>query len=65
VKMDIEGGESIILEHVAPFLAERRIPLCVSMHESWWTRPVDRHWFRGVSSVDGDLSGWNDVLELP
>jgi FkbM family methyltransferase len=62
VKMDIEGGECDVLEHAAPYCAERGIPLLVSMHEPWWTRPVDPEWFSGFTSVEGSFSGWGQVL---
>lgn len=64
VKMDIEGGEGLILEHVAPFLAELEIPLWVAMHEGWWIRQVDRKWFDGFT-VYGDLTGWGESLAVP
>jgi FkbM family methyltransferase len=64
-KMDIEGGESIVLEHAAPFLAGLGIPLFVSMHEPWWSRPVERSWFDGYSEIQGELHGWQSVLALP
>ena len=65
VKMDIEGGESIVLEHAAPFLAEKKIPLLVAMHEPWWSRPVERSWFDGFRNVEGECSGWHSVLAEP
>ena len=65
VKMDIEGGEAIVLEHVAPFLAGLGVPLLVSMHEPWWTRSIDPSWFAGFSTVEGELARWEQVLCLP
>ena len=49
VKMDIEGGEAVVLEHAAPFLAKLGIPLLVAMHQPWWNRPVDPAWLSGPS----------------
>lgn len=65
VKMDCEGAESIILEHGASFLAEMGVPLLVAMHEPWWSKVVDREWFAGYRSVEGDIGGWGHVLALP
>ena len=65
VKMDVEGAECTVLEHAAPFLSSLGIPLLVSMHQPWWTRQVDRAWFDGYSSVEGEIGGWNTVLALP
>ena len=65
VKMDIEGGESIVLEHVAPFLAELKVPLLVAMHEPWWSRTVDPAWFDGYEVTMGSFRGWDQVLALP
>jgi FkbM family methyltransferase len=65
VKMDIEGGEATVLETVAPFLAQRGIPLVVSMHEQWWWRPVEAAWFSGYATVEGELRGRGQVLALP
>ena len=36
VKMDTEGGETIILPHIANFLVENNITLFVSMHPFWF-----------------------------
>ena len=36
VKMDIEGGETIVLPHVVDFLIENNITLFVSMHPFWF-----------------------------
>jgi len=65
VKMDCEGFESILLEHVGPFLAELKIPLLVSMHQPWWLQEIDRDWLSGFSTIEGEIGGWNSVLALP
>lgn len=36
IKIDIEGAESRVLPDAAGFLAARRIPCLVSLHEPWW-----------------------------
>ena len=65
VKMDIEGAESEVLEHAAPFLAERKVPLWVSFHEPWWSRHVMPNWFNGFRKLDGIWGGYESVLALP
>jgi FkbM family methyltransferase len=64
VKIDIEGGESIILETVGPFLAERGIPMIVAMHEPWWHRRLEPDWLSGFN-LDAPLVGWHSVLCTP
>lgn len=65
VKMDIEGGEALILEDVAPFLASQGIPLLAAMHEPWWSRPVERSWFDGYNEIIGDFVDFGQILALP
>lgn len=65
VKMDIEGGESEILEAVCPFLAERKIPFIVSLHHSWWNTPVERYWFDCFSEVRGNWGETAPLLMIP
>jgi len=65
VKVDVEGFESVILEHMAPFLADLKIPMLVAMHEPWWTKPVLPEWFKSYSSIDGQIAGWGQILALP
>lgn len=65
VKIDVEGHECVLLEHVAPFLASHNIPLFVSAHEPWWTRQVDMDWFSGYSHFEGNLQWFNSLLCLP
>ena len=65
VKMDIEGAESVVLEHTAPFLAKLGIPLLVAMHQPWWSRPVESAWFDGYSEITGRIGDWNQVLAIP
>ncbi len=65
VKIDIEGSECTVLEHVAPFLAELQIPLLCSMHQPWWTQPVNPDWFSGYGTIEGNFCGWETVLALP
>lgn len=36
IKVDIEGAESRVLPDAVGFLAERRIPCLVSLHEDWY-----------------------------
>lgn len=36
IKMDIEGAESRVLPDAVDYLAGRRIPLLVSLHEDWY-----------------------------
>jgi FkbM family methyltransferase len=65
VKMDIEGGESRVLEAGAPHCARLGVPMLVAMHEPWWHEPVQREWFKDFSSVEGVIGGWNQVLAIP
>ena len=65
VKMDVEGGEAVILERAAPFLASLGIPLLCAMHQPWWSRPVERAWLEDYSYIIGECDGWNSVLCLP
>lgn len=65
VKMDTEGAESLILEEGAPFLASLGIPLFVSMHEPWWSQPVQESWFAGYSQIEGSMVAFDSMLCLP
>jgi FkbM family methyltransferase len=65
VKMDIEGGEVDVLPLVAPFLAELGIPLLVSLHQDWWSNPLDLACFEVFGEVRGDLTGNSAVLAIP
>lgn len=66
VKMDIEGTEVEILESVAPFLAQRGIPLRLSTHEDYWGgRRIDPAWFSGFSRVEGPLDGMEEATAIP
>lgn len=38
VKMDIEGGEPLVIDDVAQWCVLRRVPLLVSLHAPWWRR---------------------------
>jgi FkbM family methyltransferase len=64
IKMDIEGGESEVLPHLIPFLLEHRIPLHLSLHENWWSRPVLLDHFDGFR-VEGIWGGFNSVVVVP
>lgn len=64
VKMDVEGAESILLETVGPFLAERKIPMLVAIHQPWWHRDIDPQWLDGFI-LDNPLRDWHSVLCLP
>jgi FkbM family methyltransferase len=66
VKMDIEGGESLLLPFVAPFLAQRKVPLLVAMHEPLWDHPLDPSWLHDYGSAEYLIDGpWGQVLALP
>jgi len=66
VKIDIEGGEADVMEHVGPFLAERNIKLLLSLHPWWWEASVDKdQWFGGFSSVTPVGGGAEEVLAIP
>ena len=65
VKMDIEGHESVVLEHAAPFLAKCKIPLLVSMHQPWWSNNIDPTWFDDYGDVSGEIGGWGQLLCVP
>ncbi len=65
VKMDIEGGESEILESVCPFLAEQGIAFCVSIHPNWNLHPVQRSWFDCFSSVTGEVTSDVAMMCVP
>lgn len=65
VKIDIEGGEALILETVGPFLAERKIPMVVAMHQPWWSRGIDPEWLAGFDLGGIPLNGWHSVLCIP
>lgn len=36
IKMDIEGGEGLVLPQAEPFLRSLGVPLYVSLHPQWW-----------------------------
>jgi FkbM family methyltransferase len=40
VNIDVEGYEEELVPVVGPYLAEREIPLLVSLHPQWNTKPV-------------------------
>lgn len=65
VKLDTEGAESVILPHLIPFVLEHQIPLFVSLHEPWWIQPVERSWFDGFSSVEGNFGWFNSLTCVP
>jgi FkbM family methyltransferase len=62
VKVDIEGGEAEIMQDAGPYLAGRGIPLVLAMHEPWWRRPFEMDWLSGYEHVEGDPTGWGQVL---
>lgn len=39
IKMDIEGGEGVVIPQCADYLRRLGAPLCLSLHPQWW--PVD------------------------
>jgi FkbM family methyltransferase len=65
VKMDVEGHEAVLLPTVASFLADRKIPLFVSMHEPHWAKPPDSSWLSHWSDVIGEPHGFASVLCIP
>jgi FkbM family methyltransferase len=66
VKLDIEGGECLVLGEVAPYCAEREIPLLVSWHPLAWTNPINQRWFEGFSGSEVITPGDNgSELYLP
>ena len=64
VKMDIEGAESRVLESVSPFLAERGIPMVVSLHPQWYTKPFDPSWYAGYGTVLENMGVLQDMTIL-
>ena len=64
LKMDIEGAESIVLETVGPFCAERGIPMIVAIHQPWWHRTLEPGWLSGFH-IEGELAEWQSVLCTP
>jgi FkbM family methyltransferase len=38
IKMDIEGGEGIVIPQCADYLRGLGAPLCLSLHPQWWPR---------------------------
>lgn len=65
VKMDVEGGECLLGEHVGPFCAANGIPLLVAMHEYAWSRPLEPQWFDGFKRREGELGGLGHTVFLP
>jgi FkbM family methyltransferase len=61
VKIDVEGHEAELLPTVAPWLAERGVPLQVSFHG---VRPA-RAWFAGYSAVRWPAHPHDDLVALP
>jgi hypothetical protein len=65
-KIDVEGGEADFLCDVAPFLAERRIPLWLEMHEP--LAPfLDQMpgWFAGFDIAEGEFATYGHLLAVP
>lgn len=47
IKIDIEGGEEVVLPAAEPYLRHVGAPLCLSLHPYWWTndpRPCLADW---------------------
>lgn len=72
VKIDIEGGETLVLPDLTAVCRERQIPIYLSWHEPWWPQPVDeteRHsWFDGfeLEPIRGDgWTGFSELLAVP
>lgn len=55
VKMDIEGGESLLLPTVGPLLRSFGIPMILSLHPHWYV-PEAREAF------EAELANWNFTL---
>jgi len=46
IKVDIEGGEEIILDDLFKFYSETSVPMYISFHYSWWNnKDLDRFQF--------------------
>jgi FkbM family methyltransferase len=51
IKIDIEGGEAIVIPQSAPFLRRLGVPVCLSLHPEWCARNPLQH-----------LPGWRAQL---
>jgi FkbM family methyltransferase len=38
IKMDIEGGEGLVIPQCVAYLRRLGVPLCLSLHPQWWLR---------------------------
>jgi hypothetical protein len=57
IKVDIEGGEEAILDHLFIFARAHKIPLFVSFHMPWWkNKDVSRfnHLFSSAKTILND-----------
>jgi FkbM family methyltransferase len=57
VKVDIEGGETVVLPDVASWCVETATPLVASLHEPWWGAG-------GKATVEQALACFGHVAEL-
>jgi FkbM family methyltransferase len=57
VKVDIEGGEALVLPAVAHWCAVMATPLLLSLHEPWWPPGAK-------AAVDGTLACFGHITEL-
>lgn len=70
VKMDIEGGEAIVLPEVAARCVEMACPLLVSLHAPWWPAGADGpvraalELFGRATTVE-QIGGFSTVLGEP
>ena len=63
VKMDVEGAETLLLPHVGPFCAERKIPLLIEVHQPMWRHaPFDPACLSGFSNIEGEMKDFGHVL---
>jgi len=52
IKMDIEGGESLVIPAVGEFLRKNRIPLLLATHGQWYAEGSEK-------GMEDELSKWN------
>lgn len=57
VKMDIEGGESLVLPTLGPKLRERNIPLILALHPNWYADGTH-------SALAAELGAWKEMRPL-
>lgn len=65
VKMDIEGGEADVLDVVAPYLADKHIPLLCSLHQDWYSHPLPPNVFSCYREIREVTGGAPEILAIP